>query len=345
MNLYHFFLFLSLMGVFHGLLMTFLILFKKQHNRLISLYIAALLFIGSFGMLIITLPNAGLIPQYGWIEVLENVLGLSIGPLLYLAVKCLNSKPGPYSILHFAPALAYLLIYFISGGNFRLPILLLMFFVQSYTLVAVVQYLKIRKSKRSAAMKKYQRWLGLLLVFFFIMGISQWVRFSFSHYQTLNLIIPSTASLHLYIIVMLEFNQSFLFKNLSKTNRTLNDYLYVKNSAWPALHQKVIDHQLYKKEGLTVHELAHHLEMTAHQLSSILNQKIAGGFSTYINGLRIEFAKTLLIDPDYQHLSIEGIAKESGFQSRSSFYRFFKQECQMTPSAFKTCPEFENKDS
>ena len=58
-------------------------------------------------------------------------------------------------------------------------------------------------------------------------------------------------------------------------------------------------------------------------------------FYNLVNRFRIEQAKKLLLDPKASHLSIEGIAYECGFKSRSTFFKFFKKEVGMTPTAFK----------
>jgi AraC-like DNA-binding protein len=46
-------------------------------------------------------------------------------------------------------------------------------------------------------------------------------------------------------------------------------------------------------------------------------------------------ARKLLIDPNFDHYSIEGISKEVGFSSISSFNTLFKKFTGLTPSQFK----------
>ena len=57
-------------------------------------------------------------------------------------------------------------------------------------------------------------------------------------------------------------------------------------------------------------------------------------FNELINTYRIQAVKERLIDPGYSHLSILGIAFESGFNSKATFNRAFKQFTQQTPSEF-----------
>ncbi|MBX2875783.1 MAG: helix-turn-helix domain-containing protein [Saprospiraceae bacterium] len=67
-----------------------------------------------------------------------------------------------------------------------------------------------------------------------------------------------------------------------------------------------------------------------------MNRRMATSFYNLVNRFRVEQAKLLLLDPQAAHLSIEGIAYECGFKSRSTFFKFFKKEVGMTPTAFKS---------
>lgn len=56
--------------------------------------------------------------------------------------------------------------------------------------------------------------------------------------------------------------------------------------------------------------------------------------SDYITNLRLNYAKSLLAHPSEQR-NIETIALDSGFNSRSTFYRLFKEHYGMTPAEFR----------
>jgi AraC-like DNA-binding protein len=67
----------------------------------------------------------------------------------------------------------------------------------------------------------------------------------------------------------------------------------------------------------------------------ILNTHYHKNFYTYVNNFRIDYCKALLKNPKKQHLSIEGIAFEGGFGSKSTFNTLFKKQTGMTPTQFK----------
>jgi AraC-like DNA-binding protein len=210
-----------------------------------------------------------------------------------------------------------------------------MIHLQGYTLISFFEYLAIPKNKLSVPLQKYHKWAGWLIGFYLFIGLSQWIRFSFAEYQNLNLIIPMTASIHLYLVVMIRFNRSFSWKGLGKKDRKLADFTSFSGlPSTPALEQITKD-KLYLQEGLTISKLAFQLGIPPHELSSLLNTTTPGGFALYINSLRVDYAKRLLVDPHYDHLSMEGIGRESGFQSRSAFYQYFKQACGMSPSLYQ----------
>ncbi len=51
--------------------------------------------------------------------------------------------------------------------------------------------------------------------------------------------------------------------------------------------------------------------------------------------MRVEQAKTLLLDPEYENYTITSIGLESGFNSKSTFYTVFKKYSGSTPVEFK----------
>jgi AraC-like DNA-binding protein len=65
-------------------------------------------------------------------------------------------------------------------------------------------------------------------------------------------------------------------------------------------------------------------------LTEHLNTKFTDLRSHY----RIRHAKELLCDTSNQNITIEAIGFESGFTTRSSFYRAFKEQTGITPKEF-----------
>jgi len=92
--------------------------------------------------------------------------------------------------------------------------------------------------------------------------------------------------------------------------------------------------KIYKQEDLSVTRLAKKLKTNTSYLSAIINNRFEESFKTVINKYRIDEARRLLASPKYKNFSIEGIAEEVGFHSRSTFYHSFKQITGLTPSQY-----------
>ncbi|MDC8002462.1 helix-turn-helix domain-containing protein [Aureisphaera galaxeae] len=86
---------------------------------------------------------------------------------------------------------------------------------------------------------------------------------------------------------------------------------------------------------LTLKGLSDALETNPNYLSQSINGKSGKSFFDFINTYRIEYAKTLLLDDTFAKYTVEGIASESGFRSKSAFYNAFKKMTSISPLEFK----------
>lgn len=95
---------------------------------------------------------------------------------------------------------------------------------------------------------------------------------------------------------------------------------------------------LYLNPELKVHDLAEKLDITTHKVSQTLNSKAGLTFYDYVNRYRVEHFKKLLTDPKKQNFTILALGFESGFNSKASMNRIFKQIAGITPKAYQTQP-------
>ena len=70
-------------------------------------------------------------------------------------------------------------------------------------------------------------------------------------------------------------------------------------------------------------------------LSQIINSNTDNNFNEYINNMRVENAKKLLLDDEYFKYTITAIGLESGFNTKTSFYNAFKKITGHTPNNYK----------
>lgn len=85
---------------------------------------------------------------------------------------------------------------------------------------------------------------------------------------------------------------------------------------------------------LSLRSLAERIEIHPNQLSWLLNTEVKKNFNEFVNHYRVEHFKTLAKDPSNSHISLMGLAYESGFNSKTVFNTCFKKETGMTPSAY-----------
>jgi len=101
------------------------------------------------------------------------------------------------------------------------------------------------------------------------------------------------------------------------------------------LKKVVKENRYYQDPELSLSSLAEKLELTTHELSRILNTVLKKTFNDFINEYRVQEAARKMQDPAYDHITLLGIAFESGFNSQSTFSRIFKQMTGKSPVEYK----------
>lgn len=133
------------------------------------------------------------------------------------------------------------------------------------------------------------------------------------------------------------------FHSARKMNIALKDSLQVNGkepkeaALFPEnLPQEIIlyihEHQAYKDSDLTVQKLAEKFNFPSYQVSKAINHGLQTNFYDLVNKTRVEEAQTILTKLDQYNLSVEGVAYEVGFNSRTAFYRAFKKYTGKNPS-------------
>ncbi|MEL6322713.1 MAG: AraC family transcriptional regulator [Pseudomonadota bacterium] len=93
---------------------------------------------------------------------------------------------------------------------------------------------------------------------------------------------------------------------------------------------------IYRREGLTVGELAREVGVPEHRLRQLINGALGfRNFSAFLNSRRIEEAKTVLSNPSHARRQILQIALDLGYGSIAPFNRAFKSMVGLTPTAYR----------
>jgi AraC-like DNA-binding protein len=97
----------------------------------------------------------------------------------------------------------------------------------------------------------------------------------------------------------------------------------------------VVQGQWFLEQRFSLRELAKRLATNELYVSKSINEGYGQSFNAWINSLRIGHAKHLIKSTDKQLLVV---ALESGFNSKATFNRVFREKCDLTPSQFKKNP-------
>jgi AraC-like DNA-binding protein len=85
---------------------------------------------------------------------------------------------------------------------------------------------------------------------------------------------------------------------------------------------------------LTLEKMSRMLVISEHELTSLLNHEMDTSFYKLVNDYRMETVMKKLKTSDHGRFTIMASAYESGFNSKSTFYRIFKEYTGMTPGEF-----------
>lgn len=365
----HSFLFLNiwsimlLFGAFHGLLLASIFLKKgwKQHTS--NHFFASFILTISFILSIEFLHESRLLVRTPHLLATSTPFLYLLGPLLYFYVRSLLEKK--FSLewkqgLHLLPFLICILtiIPFYSQtaefkieyirqsniGSVKLPYTRAIYYGLAL-LQNVFYWLLCRKliCRKQLLIKSFiKRWLTqttviygfFLLIYFVVLCV-----FLFSDYYLREvryigyLLLSFTVHVFGYLLLL----ESEPVEHIQKAKKYSGSSL--ATSRVSTLKQQLLTlletEKPYLDSGLKLENLADQLQISPQHLSQLINTGFGTNFNAFINEYRVNEAKKMLRSNKYNSYSLEGIALESGFSNRTSFYRVFKKHSGMTPSKFK----------
>jgi len=93
--------------------------------------------------------------------------------------------------------------------------------------------------------------------------------------------------------------------------------------------------QRFRDNLISLPLMSKSLSLPVYQISQVINEKLNMGFFELLAQYRVKDAQSILADPAKNHITIEEIAEEVGYNSKSAFNRIFKKITGKTPSAFR----------
>jgi AraC-like DNA-binding protein len=116
---------------------------------------------------------------------------------------------------------------------------------------------------------------------------------------------------------------------------SIKEFFRSKNDLISNLERFLVTERNFLNPQLSQEMVAEHLEISAGHLSKTINTELNQSFKEYLNKLRVEEAKSYLLNKDFSNYTLVAIGLEAGFNSKSAFNASFKKITGQTPSEFK----------
>jgi AraC-like DNA-binding protein len=301
--------------------------------------------------------------------IFEDGSRFMLAPLIYLYFKSLFFKHSNFvkkNRIHFIPFLFYFLIYtiprfvniftepdafthlYIIYKYVNITLIKDLFFI-GYCFLSLKLFYTIKKTLKqhySHIKDKDFSWLEIfILSMTAVISVDLIITLSEIFFEY-NVLWDDFIALIILIIAMfvLGYNglkQSTIFLPyllIEKQDKT-TDFNSGSTADSQVLKSKIenilVEKKLYLNPELTLRILSEEINLSERRLSAFLNNKMQISFYDLINSYRIKEAKTRLISNEYSNYTMEGIGESCGFKSRSTFFKIFKKEIGISPSAFK----------
>ena len=346
---------ISCFGILLCLTVGIQIVFRKKGILQANIFLGFLLVLNSLTLLNNVMAMTGLYSKYQFLYFLPLTFSFSIGPLFYLFVRS-RIQPGfvfsKKDTIHFVlPALQflfYLSIGFRSAefkswiwrnelapyGQFieeSVLIILSMGYVFAATkLVSKELPIELWKHPICKWLKNFSVSLLILLAISSLYEITDWALWGFFEYNLFNTPwVDFPLKITYGIISLLIGYNAFIYQHQSLVTPTFysnENGNNLKERIQELLEQK----QVYLDPELNIDAFSKMLGLHRNQLSKYFTSQ-GSSFRTTINEYRVWHFLELVKAGKNQHLTILGLAFESGFNSKASFNRIFKASQGQTP--------------
>ena len=143
-----------------------------------------------------------------------------------------------------------------------------------------------------------------------------------------NLVMIVLLGLFCYFV----YRQEDMLKALDNLDREEKKRGYTRAYEFEGRFRKVFEEEkIYLNPKRNIVELSMAVGTNRTYISNYINQQLHTTFYEYVNKWRVKRAKDLLSSTS---LPLEDVATQSGFNSLSSFHRYFTKSVGMTPQAF-----------
>ncbi len=347
-------------------LIALVYLFRRALEREAVGWLALFVIAANISVIPMLIGFAGAYDIWPGLTFLPTQTALLLGPAIALHGRSLMmDNPDKRLVWMFAPGAAYMLYQlwaFTMLGDYRakwafnnavhepfiFPAAMLLAWAITVGCLAYVWRLRVRyldwlKDNRSDDDRFSPAWLTHLVVLSGVAAIFWTIEFTASQvfgFNYFDVFIWDFIALFAVFIITLEA-LSGIDRSFPKMRES--EHSAAKEAEIPAgrdwvlegarLKAQVLEEKWHLEAGLSLQTLARRFGTNQVYLSRTINQGLGENFSTFINGLRVEYAKQLIERDDQTMIDI---ALNAGFGSKASFNRAFKQHTGQSPSDYRS---------
>lgn len=285
--------------------------------------------------------------------------GLLYGPILYfLAFSNYNNRlDRKHILLHLSPFLLATVCYIVFLQNaeiqqyYKIPYFVILYSGKALSMVVYVLYIFLNQKKMIAEghlrklINSGATWLLLIASLFASIIVSKVLQ-----KEEIGSLFPAVIIYGVMLFVSLLIFK-YCIDSLLQYSKTEEDLLdddvpmarkqYQKSALTPEilreyeqkLNEMMEKEQIFLDTELSLESLSRKVKIPKHHLTQLFNMKINQTFYQYINSYRINYSCQLLLDEPETNL--EEIAFKSGFNSKVTFNRYFKNLMECTPSEYR----------
>ena len=363
--------FIFLFIISNSIFLGFLFFLVKSENKRANIFLGLFFLSIAVHLYNDILAETFIYESNGSFYFLFEPLLLTIPFLLFYVLHTINDKIKTYHYLTFIPGIGHNFLLY-SGDNLLsengLTIFETIFYYLSiFLLIIILKILYVHKKKvfnfYSDTEKKLLTWLNgffqIIFLIFALIIISDISEAFSGNFEWLQLTIPITCSFLMIFglfwtayygltqpKIFTEYslstsNNKFqidTFKGTNIKHKTIvniqPDQIKKDSVIFNEIKNQIQNKELYLDPKLSLPALAKILNYKDKDLSRIINTCGDLNFYQFINQFRIEKFKTLLNSKKTDQLSIMGLASESGFATKSTFYKSFKEIEGITPTEY-----------
>ncbi|MDN5200973.1 helix-turn-helix domain-containing protein [Fulvivirgaceae bacterium BMA10] len=361
---------LILFGALQGLIFSIILLLNKKHPgaKFLGVFMFGLAYNGfeTFNW------SSHLSDHIIFFDLFPFVMIYTLGPSLYLYILSLlypEKKLTPIRILtyYFPPIFQFvfrisvIVVYFLVRNKVLFDKAALesldsvyYFYAEAFSIIVFLIYLYLSlklfirahasyniSSVSKEVQQKIYKWIKALLFCMIVLGLAWPLTVSAPYFFDLSYNVhyyPIELILVIFIywigfVGYLRINMIFPLRS-----RFLHGSISTSMAKqWMIQLQSAMENdKLYLDPGLNRSKVAAYIGINPKIISVILNQHSRQNFNDFVNTYRVEEVCKKLLSTKNRHLTISGIALESGFNSQATFQRAFKNIKGISPKEYQT---------